>query len=256
MPAADRGRPFQGCDRTAWMGAMVDETMVEAVLALNPWVRSRPEEERFPAALRALVEAEACRRGAPDPVTGAFHLSALTQGSLLRPEYDLSVHAHTGWTAGAVIADVKEMIHVNQEAGFAVGDRFLRTVASALAGAFPGAPVVRVHTDCFAALLVPSSGLVLAPSHVGAAAGALRDAADAFRAREGAPRTGPGFTVSALRLRIVDPSHWQVLGPLLWAEIERAHVLARRGLVIEGQIQERELQLDGRVPAGATTPRG
>ncbi len=235
------------------MGTTVDDELLKAVLALQPQVRSRPEPERFGAALRALVESEACRRGAPDPVTGALHLSALTQGPLLKPEYDLSVHAHAGWTAGAVIADVKEMIHVNQEAGFAVGDRFLRAVASALAGAFRGAPVVRVHTDCFAALLVPSSGLELEPAHLGVAREALDGATDDFRARQGAPSRRVELTVSALRLTVIDPSHWQVLGPLLWAEIERAHVLARRGLA--SGIQERTLRLDGRVPAGAATPR-
>jgi len=227
------------------MGTTVDDEVVKAVLALQPWVQSRPEAERFGAALRALLEAESCRRGAPDPVTGALHLSALTQGALLKPEYDLSVHAHAGWTVGAVIADVKGMIHVNQEAGFALGDRFLRAVASALAGAFPGAPVVRVHTDCFAALLVPSSSIELAPEHLAVAAEALRRGTDDFRAREGAPRAPVDFTVSALRLTVRDPSHWQVLGPLLWAEIERTHVMARRGLA--SGIQERVLQLDGRV---------
>jgi len=223
----------------------VDDEVVKALLALQPWVQSRPEPERFGAALRALVEAEASRRGAPDPVSGALHLSALTQGSLLRHEYDLSVHAHAGWTTGAVIADVRGMIHVNQEAGFALGDRFLRAVATALAEPFPRAPVVRVHTDCFAALLVPSSGLELSPEHLDSAREALRRGTDAFRSREGAPRGPVEFTVSALRLTIIDPSHWQVLGPLLWAEIERAHVLARRGLA--SGIQERTLRLDGRV---------
>src|SRR5262249_30567475 len=111
------------------VGTTVDDEVVKAVLALQPWVQTRPEPERFGAALRAVLEAEVCRRGAPDPVTGALHLSALTQGALLKPEYDLSVHAHAGWSVGAVIADVKEMIHVNQEAGFPAGDRFLRTVA-------------------------------------------------------------------------------------------------------------------------------
>lgn len=227
------------------MGTTVDDEVVKAVLALQPWVQSRPEAERFGAALRALLEAESCRRGGPDPVTGALHLSALTQGALLKPEYDLSVHAHAGWTVGAVIADVKGMIHVNQEAGFALGDRFLRAVASALAAAFPGAPVVRVHTDCFAALLVPSSGIELAPQHLAVAAEALRRGTDDFRAREGAPRAPVELTLSALRLTVRDPSHWQVLGPLLWAEIERTHVMARRGL--GSGIQERTLQLDGRV---------
>jgi GGDEF domain-containing protein len=227
------------------VGQSVDDEVVKSVLALQPWVQSRPEPQRFDAALRALVEAERCRRGAPDPVSGALHVSALTQGSLLKPEYDLSVHAHTGWAAGAVIADVKEMIHVNQEAGFAVGDRFLHAVASALGTAFPNAPVVRVHTDCFAALLVPSTGIELAPEHLGLATETLRHAVDEFRARETALRRPVEFTVSALRLVVLDPSHWQVLGTLLWAEIERAHVMARRGLA--SGIQERTLRLDGRV---------
>jgi len=236
------------------MAHTVDDAVVHAVLALNPWVQSRPEPERFPVALAGLLEAEASRRGEPEPVTGACHVTALTQGPLLRPEYDLSVHAHSGWEAGAVIVDVLGMIHVNQEAGFALGDRFLRAVATALAESFPTSRVVRVHTDCFAALLLPSSDLELEESHLGLARGALERAAEAFQARQGAPRQLPGFTISGLRLRILDPSHWQVLGPLVWAEIERAHVMTRRGLA--SGIQRRELHLDGRVPGPGPTPPG
>jgi GGDEF domain-containing protein len=232
------------------VGKTVDDEVVKSVLALQPWVQSRPEPERFGAALRALVDAERWRRGTPESVSGALHVSALTQGPLLKPEYDLSVHAHAGWTAGAIIADVKEMIHVNQEAGFPAGDRFLHAVASALGSAFPNAPVVRVHTDCFAALLVPSSGIELAPEHLDLATGSLRHRVDEFREREKALLRPVEFTVSALRLVVLDPSHWQVLGPLFWAEIERAHVMARRGLA--SGIQERTLRLDGRIP----TPPG
>ena len=118
-------------------------------------------------------------------------------------------------------------------------------VASALGSAFPNAPVVRVHTDCFAALLVPSSGIELAPEHLGLAAETLRHAVDEFRARETALRRPVEFTLSAVRLVVLDPSHGQLLGPLLWAEIERAHVMSRRGLA--SGIQERTLRLDGRV---------
>jgi len=231
------------------MADTVDETLVQAVLAMHPWVQRLPPAERFAAALRALLEAESCRRGGPDPVTGALHLSALTQGGLLKGEFDLSVHAHSGWTAGAVVADVKEMILVNQETGFALGDRFLRAVASALSAAFPGVPVVRVHTDCFAALFLPSTGVTLEVSSPGHALRALHDATEAFRSAEGVPQRPVDFTVSALSLTVLDPSHWQVLGPLLWAEIERAHVMARRGLA--SGIQERRLRLDGRVPVSA-----
>src|SRR5215510_3092370 len=34
----------------------VDDEVVKAVMALQPWVQSRPEPERFGAALRTLVE--------------------------------------------------------------------------------------------------------------------------------------------------------------------------------------------------------
>jgi GGDEF domain-containing protein len=229
------------------MAETVDDPDVQSVLSLAPWVQARPPGERFTLALRSLVEAEACRRGAPDPVTGALHLSALTQGTLLRPEYDLSVHAHTGWEVSALTVDVKEMIHVNQEAGFAAGDRFLRAVADALARAFPRAAVVRIHTDCFAVLFLPSSDAALTEADVGRVQSALAEAVGSFRAREPALRRPGEFTVGGLVLRIVDPSHWQVLGPLLWGELERTHVLARRGDA--PALERRELRLDGRVPA-------
>jgi GGDEF domain-containing protein len=228
------------------MGETVDDPDVQALLALATWVQARPPGERFTLALRSLLETEACRRGAPDPVTGALHLSALTQGTLLRPEYDLSVHAHTGWEVSALTVDVKEMIHVNQEVGFAAGDRFLRAVAEALARAFPRAAVVRIHTDCFAVLFLPSSDAALTEADVGRVGGELTEAVASFRAREPALRRPVKFTVGGLLLRIVDPSHWQVLGPLLWGELERANVLARRGDA--PAFQRRELRLDGRLP--------
>lgn len=237
------------------MGETVDDAEVQAVLALNPWAQGRPPGERFSAALRALVESEACRRGAPDPVTGALHLSALTQGALLRSEYDLSVHAHTGWEVSALTVDVKEMIHVNQEAGFAAGNRFLHTVADALAATFPRARVLRIHTDCFAVLFLPSGDASLTEADGPRAWAALDAAVTAFRAGAPALRRRVEFTIGGLSLRIRNPSHWQVLGPLLWGELERTQVLARRGDA--PAIQRREVHLDGRVPAsGAPTPRG
>src|SRR5215475_11038329 len=198
------------------MSETVDDPDVQSVLALSPWVHARPPGERFRLALRALVEAEACRRGAPDPVTGALHLSALTQGTLLRSEYDLSVHAHTGWEVSALTVDVREMIHVNQEVGFAAGDRFLHAVATTLAATFPRTAVVRIHTDCFGVLFLPSSDSVLTEADLGRARDALAAAVEAFRAEEPGLRRRVEFTVGGLSLRIVDPSHWQVLRPLLF----------------------------------------
>ena len=133
------------------------------------------------------------------------------------------------------------------EAGFPGGDRFLHAVANELASTFPAARVVRIHTDCFAVLFLPSGDATLTEADFSRARAALEEAAASFRAREPALRRTVDFTIGGLSLRIVDPSHWQVLGPLLWGELERAHVLARRGDA-EG-IQRREIHLDGRLPA-------
>ena len=64
------------------VGKTVDDEVVKSVLALQPWVRSRPEAEQFGAALRALVEAENCRRGAPEPVSGALLASGIQERTL------------------------------------------------------------------------------------------------------------------------------------------------------------------------------
>ncbi len=220
-----------------------DETAGE-ILALAPFVTARPPGERFGLALRALIDGERMRRGMPDP-TGALHVSFLTQGALLRGEYDLAVHAHTGWEVGALTVDVRGMIHVNQEAGFPAGDRFLRAVVAALKATFPRSPVVRVHTDAFAVLFPPSADELPTPEHRTAALDALGTAAAGVWAELGRTARPVEFTVSLLGLRILDPSHWQVLGPLLWAEIERAHVLERAGKA-DG-VQRRALDLAGRV---------
>jgi len=227
------------------MPLTLDDAAEETLLRLYPFVRSRPPEQRTALAFSALLEAEACRRGAPDPVSGALHLFFLTQGELLRSEYDLSVHAHGPWEVGLLTADVKEMIHVNQAAGFAAGDRFLRAVAGALAGAFPRARVVRIHTDCFLCLFPPSSETRVDEALRRLAHARLAEAEAAFRGGE--PRlTAPvEFTLGLGRLAVVDPSHWQVLGPLLWAEAERIHALVRAGRG-EG-VLERTLDLAARV---------
>ncbi|HEY1334737.1 MAG TPA: GGDEF domain-containing protein, partial [Myxococcaceae bacterium] len=97
---------------------------------------------------------------------------------------------------------------------------------------------------CYAVLFLPSSGEQLEEEHLVRARATLVDVTSAVTAS--GPSTNLAYTLSALRLRVFDPSHWQVLGPLLVAEIERAHVMARRGLA--SGIQERELRLEGRVP--------
>ena len=235
----------------------LDDATVETLIRLNPWVRSRPGKDHAALALQALLDAESCRRGGPDPVSGALNVLFLTQGQLLKGEYDLSVHAHRGWEIGLLTVDVLEMIHVNQAAGFPGGDRFLRTVASCLSLNFPGAHVVRVHTDCFAVLFAPSSGIEVGEAQRTEARWRLASTVADARASEPRLPDPLGFTLGLCRLRILDPSHWQVLGPLVWAEAERTHVLARAG---KGETcLVRTLDLGGRVEVEpsdrGTTPR-
>jgi GGDEF domain-containing protein len=231
----------------------LDDATVETVLSLQPWVRSRPKEEHVTLALQATLDAEACRRGAPDPVSGALNVLFLTQGALLKPEFDIAIHGHVPWTVGLLTVDVLGMIHVNQEAGFQKGDAFLRAVAGCLKKTFPRAHVVRIHTDCFCVLFAPSSETDVAEAHRTEARAALAKAVAAFRAGEPRLPSPVGFTLGLARLQVVDPSHWQVLGPLVWGEAERTHVLARAGQA-DG-VLERRVDLGGRV-AVSPTERG
>jgi GGDEF domain-containing protein len=227
------------------MPRSVEDALAEAAITLMvPYSRTHPGPDDFTRALEQLVLREQARRGHPDPLTGALQALALLQGDRLKQEFDLSVHAHTGWPGGAVIVDVKELIRINADRGMKSGDEVLQAAASALGRALPGAPLLRVHGDCFAALFLPSTGLELEQAHLERVSVALDEAAHQLASLSG---TGArvDFTVSALRLRIFDPAHWQVLGPLVLSEIERAHVMARRGLA--SGIQERVVRLDGRV---------
>ena len=233
------------------MPRLVDDALAEAAIALMvPHAQTHPAPDDLKRALEQFVRLEQARRGAADPLTGALPVLALLQGDRLKREFDLSVHAHTGWPVGATIADVKGLIRINAERGMRAADEVLVSAASALGRAVPGAVLLRVHGDCLAALFLPSTGLDLEEAHLERVSVALGEVSQLLAH----PEAPVGFTVSALRLRIFDPAHWQVLGPLVVSEIERAHVMARRGLA--SGIQERTLRLDGRVPAGAATPRG
>ncbi|MCP3140436.1 nucleotidyl cyclase domain-containing protein [Pyxidicoccus xibeiensis] len=229
----------------------LDDATATALIALNPWVLQRHRDAPVQAAVELLLQAEQARRGHPDAKTGALQVPALTQGSLLKEEYDLSTHAHhDGWRVGAVIADVQGMIHVNARFGFATGDAVLRATAESLAAQYPGAKVLRVHPDAFAALLVPTSQLTVREDlDVPTQERLARDVRRVLP--EGTPDADvPAWTVSLLELTVDAPSHWQVLGPLVWAELERTHVMVRTGR--SSGLQRRRLRLDGFVPAPAT----
>jgi GGDEF domain-containing protein len=202
--------------------------------ALFPWSGARSDPEA--AALDALIEGEQARRGQPDPISGALHAYALTQGAVLKEEFDLATHAHhPAWRIDAITVDLLSLITVNQERGFDAGHALLRATASALKRLYPRGKLVRIHGDCFAALLPPSAETL------------VDDATrDRVRATLTAELQHP-VTVSAFSLEVIAPSHWQLLGPLVWAEAERAHALERRGGA--PPVQRRRFDLDGYLPA-------
>ncbi|SET17116.1 diguanylate cyclase [Stigmatella erecta] len=226
----------------------LDDATATALIALHPWTVARSAQP-VQLAVETLLEAERARQGQPDK-TGAFAALALTQGPLLKEEFDLSTHAHhDGWRVGAVIADVQAMISVNARFGFPLGDAVLQATVSSLAAQFPGAQVVRIHADAFAALLTPSSQLTVhADQREATRARLAADVAQRLPA-DARPEELPRHTVTLLELTVDQPSHWQVLGPLLWAELERAHVLERLGRTRD-TVQRRRIRLDGFVPAG------
>ena len=217
---------------------MLDDSQLRRVRALFPNVAD-PDK-----ALVAMIDAEAQRRGEPDAVSGAFHALALTQGALLKEEYDLSTHGHhAGWIIGAAVVDIRELTVVNMNHGFETGDQVLHDTATALHRACPNAKVVRVHSDAFAVLLGPTSQETIAKELTRTLRSGLRQNA----------RLPVEYSVGLLELTVVAPSHWQVLGPLVWAECERALVLARRA-PYDG-VLKRRLVLDGGLPEEAMAGR-
>ncbi len=228
------------------MSHTISDQLAGRVVSLFPHLKDRPDAPAW--LLEQLVDAECHRRGLPDRVSGAFHALALNQGSLLKEEFDLSTHGHSdGWVIGALLVDPREMILFNQRHGFAAGDALLAALVKVMQQQCPKAKVVRVHGDGFAILHGPTAERRVSVSQVPA----LRDALVAA-AKLAAPgdfadgREGLGFTLGALELTVVDPPNWQILGPLVWAECERALMILRRRNAVE--LVERRVVLDGRLP--------
>ncbi len=210
------------------MPSALTEDQEHKLLSL-PIVVPRQFHRTAASLLDHLLEMEAARLGLPDK-TGAIQPLALTQGSLLQPEFDLSVHGHPpGWQLGAVIVDVRGTIHLNMKYGFKGGDLALKSVVSALKAAFPTGKVVRSHSDAFAVLLPPSAERPMSADFRPAAEVAVKAGlSEALKTLDPVAET-PELTISLLRLTIERPAHWVVLGPLVWSELERAHVLERQG---------------------------
>lgn len=219
----------------------ISERSERALLQLFPRVQGRADAPTW--LVDQVVDAELHRAGHPDP-TGAFHALALNQGTLLKEEYDLSTHGHAdGWVVEALVVDPRELTVFNMRHGFPTGDAALRAIVSTMKELFPRAKVVRLHTDGFGVLLGPTADTKLEPAHRPSLLAALPKAVTAVT-----PVAEPAmqFTVGQLRLTVVDPPHWQVLGPLVWAECERALMIARRAP--SEAVLERRVDLNGRLP--------
>ncbi len=207
------------------------------LLQLFPMAKGRPDAAWV--GVQALLDAERWRRGEADNVSGAAHALALTQGSLLREEYDLSTHGHhAGWVIGAVVVDIRALTMVNMRHGFPTGDAVLRATADSLKGFAPKAKVARIHSDAFAVLFGPIAEQRVTPELV-----------EQMRAKlmKEAPVLSPAlaFSLAMVELTLVSPSHWQVIGPLVWAECERALVMEQRAGPLG--VQKRRIELDGAV---------
>jgi GGDEF domain-containing protein len=224
------------------MSFPISEKSERALLGLFPRVQGRADAPTW--LVDQVVDAELHRACHPDATTGAFHALALNQGTLLKEEYDLSTHGHAeGWVVEAVVIDPREFTLFNMRHGFPAGDAALKAMVAAMKRVLPRAKVVRIHTDGFAILLGPTADTRLLPAHLSTLRAEL-PAAVASVAPAGEPTMA--FTLGALRLTLVDPPNWQVLGPLVWAECERALIIARRA-PFEG-VLERRVELNGRLP--------
>ena len=207
----------------------------QALLALFPTAAGRPDAPTW--LVDQMVDAELHRRGYPDAVSGAIHALALNQGNLMKEEFDLSTHGHSdGWVIGAVLIDPLEFTVFNMHHGFPAGDAALKAMVEGMKEVCPTAKVVRIHTDGFAILLGPTADQKIS-------ADLLPKLRDVLPAKVGKPVK---FTFGMLELTVVDPPNWQLLGPLVWAECERALVIARRQPTEE--LQQRRVVLDGRLP--------
>lgn len=217
----------------------------QALLALFPTAQGREDAPTW--LVDQLVDAELHRRGSPDAVTGAIHALALNQGNLMKEEFDLSTHGHSdGWVIGAVLVDPLEFTLFNMRSGFKAGDAALKAMVEGMKQVCPTAKVVRIHTDGFAVLLGPTADRRISAELLQQLRDVLPAKVAAVTPKDSEPAKDLKFTFGLLELTVVDPPNWQILGPLVWAECERALVIARRQPT--EALQQRRVVLDGRLP--------
>jgi GGDEF domain-containing protein len=223
----------------------ITERAEKSLLALFPTAQGRVDGPTW--LVDQLVDAEQHRRGYPDAVSGAIHALALNQGSLMKEEFDLSTHGHSdGWVMGAVLVDALEFTLFNMRYGFKAGDAALRAMVEGMKQVCPTAKVVRIHTDGFAILLGPTSDRRVSPELLAQLKDVLPVKVAAVTPADSEPKKDVRFTFGLLELSVVDPPNWQLLGPLVWAECERALMIARRQPT--EALQQRRVVLDGRLP--------
>lgn len=180
------------------------------------------------AVVDALLDFEAQRRGQPEG-SGAFARNALLYGGLIDGEYDHSTHSFgAGFHLQAVMVDPITFIRVNMRYGFKVGDAALAAAVQTLARSLPGAKVVRLHEDAFAALLGASSGLSIEAQLADRLRTELEAAVRAVLPDDGESPMPLLWSVAQLDLTVQNPSHVVVLGPLTYAECDRALLLEKR----------------------------
>ena len=227
------------------MSHTITERAEKALLALFPTAQGRPDGPTW--LVDQLVDAELHRRGYPDTVTGAVHALALNQGQLMKEEFDLSTHGHSdGWVIGAVLVDPLEFTLFNMRSGFKAGDAALRAMVEGMKEVCPTAKVVRIHTDGFAVLLGPTADQKISADLLPRLREVLPAKVAAVTPKDAEAEKRVVFTFGLLELTVVDPPNWQILGPLVWAECERALVIARRQPT--EALQLRRVTLDGRLP--------
>jgi GGDEF domain-containing protein len=227
------------------MAATVSDSSVMALEYLFPLAKGRDDATSW--CVDRLVEAELYRRGRPDSITGAAHVLALTQGALLKEEFDLSTHGHAaGWSIGAVLLDPREFMLFNMRYGFEAGHAALRAMVASLRSVCPKAKIVRVHTDGFAALLGPTAEQMLDDSMLHEVSMALAREVSPVMPDDGEPPRVMEYTLGLLEVNVIDPPNWQILGPLVWAECERALIIGRR--TGSPKIARRTISLNGRLP--------
>ena len=227
------------------MSHPITERSEKALLALFPTAQGRADGPTW--LVDQLVDAELHRRGSPDLVTGASHALALNQGQLLKEEFDISMHGHSdGWVIGAVLIDPLEFTLYNMRHSFKAGDAALRAMVEGMKQVCPTAKVVRIHTDGFAVLLGPTADQAVNANLLPMLREVLPAKVAAVTPTDAEPAKPVQFTFGLLELTVVEPPNWQILGPLVWAECERALMIARRKPT--ESLQVRRVVMDGRLP--------